>query len=144
MNKNFNFKKKFGQNFLIDKDKTQRIVDLINANEDDLIIEIGPGAGALSKELVKFNSFYRAFEIDEDTKEDWRRRRNTLANLQLLEGRENESKNDTPLAEWLEIPENRDNVKYLPEGISYDLSNFEVFMQKRQELMSKQLKTILV
>ena len=31
--------------------------------------------------------------IDDDTKEDWRRRRNTLANLQLLEGRENESKN---------------------------------------------------
>ena len=39
--------------------------------------------------------------IGEDTKEDWRRRRNTLANLQLLEGRENEVKNATPLVEWL-------------------------------------------
>lgn len=82
--------------------------------------------------------------IDNDTKEEWRRRRNTLANLQLLEGRENESKNATPLVEWLEIPENMENVKFLPEGISYELSNFEMFMQKRQELMSKQLKTILV
>lgn len=82
--------------------------------------------------------------IDDDTKEEWKRRRNTLANLQLLEGRENESKNATPLIEWLEIPENRDNVKFLPEGISYDLSNFELFMQKRQELMSKQLKSILI
>lgn len=82
--------------------------------------------------------------IDEETKEDWCRRRNTLANLQLLEGRENESKNDTPLDEWLEIPENRDNAKYLPENISYDLSNFEEFMQKRQDLMSKQLKAILL
>lgn len=82
--------------------------------------------------------------IDDDTKEDWRRRRNTLANLQLLEGRENESKNATPLVEWLKEPENKDNVKYLPDGISYDLSNFEEFMQKRQELMSKQLKSILV
>ena len=47
----FNFKKKFGQNFLIDKNKTQMIVDLINAKENDLIIEIGPGAGALTKRL---------------------------------------------------------------------------------------------
>lgn len=82
--------------------------------------------------------------IDDDTKEDWRRRRNTLANLQLLEGRENESKNATPLVEWLKEPENKDNVKYLPDGISYALSNFEEFMQKRQELMSTQLKSILV
>lgn len=82
--------------------------------------------------------------IDDDTKEDWRRRRNTLANLQLLEGRENETKNATPLVEWLKEPENKDNVKYLPDGISYDLSNFEEFMQKRQELMSTQLKSILV
>ena len=69
MNKNFNFKKKFGQNFLIDKDKTQRIVDLINANEEDLIIEIGPGAGALTKRLVKKNAKLICYEIDEDTKE---------------------------------------------------------------------------
>ena len=55
MNK-FNFKKKFGQNFLIDKNKTQMIVDLINAKENDLIIEIGPGAGALTKRLIKKNA----------------------------------------------------------------------------------------
>ena len=64
----FNFKKKFGQNFLRDNNVISNIIKLIDPNEDDLIIEIGPGAGALSKELVKFNSFYRAFEIDEDTK----------------------------------------------------------------------------
>jgi len=82
--------------------------------------------------------------IGEDTKEDWRRRRNTLANLQLLEGRENEVKNATPLVEWLKVAENRENVKYLPAGISYELSNFEEFMEKRQELMSKALKDILL
>jgi 16S rRNA (adenine1518-N6/adenine1519-N6)-dimethyltransferase len=65
----FNFKKKFGQNFLRDNNIISNIIKLVDPNEDDLIIEIGPGAGALSKELVKFNSFYRAFEIDEDTKE---------------------------------------------------------------------------
>lgn len=82
--------------------------------------------------------------IDDTTKEDWRRRRNTLANLQLLEGRENESKNDTPLVDWLKSDENRENAKYLPDGISCELSNFEKFMEKRQELMSSALKRILL
>lgn len=82
--------------------------------------------------------------IDDVTKEEWRRRRNTLANLQLLEGRENEAKNATPLVDWLKVSENRENVKYLPGGISYELSNFEEFMEKRQELMSKALKELLL
>ena len=82
--------------------------------------------------------------IDDDTKEDWRRRRNTLANLQLLEGRENESKNATPLVDWLKVAENNENAKYLPSDVSYELANFEEFMEKRQELMSKALKDILL
>lgn len=82
--------------------------------------------------------------IDEDTKEEWRRRRNTLANLQLLEGADNEAKSAIPLTDWLKKSENRDNVKYLPENVSYELSNFEEFMEKRQELMSKALKDLLL
>ena len=53
--------------------------------------------------------------IDDVTKEEWRRRRNTLANLQLLEGRENEAKNATPLVDWLKVSENRENVKYVKQ-----------------------------
>lgn len=82
--------------------------------------------------------------IDDTTKEDWRRRRNTLANLQLLEGRENESKNAKPLVDWLKVTENSENAKYLPDNISYELSNFEEFMEKRQRLMNQALKNILL
>lgn len=82
--------------------------------------------------------------IDEITKEEWRRRRNTLANLQILEGRRNESKNAMSLADWLKKPENKENAKYVPNNISYELSNFEEFMEKRQELMSNALKEILL
>jgi len=81
--------------------------------------------------------------ISFDTISEWQRRRNTLANLQLLEGRENEEKNKTPLEEWLKKPENK-GVKYLPKDISYSLSNFEEFMEKRQEIMSSELKKILI
>lgn len=82
--------------------------------------------------------------LDEVKIYDWQHRRNTLANLQLLEGRENEQKNKTPLADWLQSPENAQNAKYLPFGISYDLGNFEEFMEKRQELMAEELKRILL
>jgi 16S rRNA (adenine1518-N6/adenine1519-N6)-dimethyltransferase len=42
----FNFKKKFGQNFLQDNSIIYKIVDGIGAAKDDLVIEIGPGGGA--------------------------------------------------------------------------------------------------
>lgn len=65
----FNFKKKYGQNFLQDKQIIQNIVDAIDADENDLIIEIGPGGGALTRRLIKKNSNMLAYEIDTDTKE---------------------------------------------------------------------------
>ena len=58
--------------------------------------------------------------IDDAMKEDWRRRRNTLANPQLFEGRENESKNATLLIDWLKVTKNSENARYLPENISYE------------------------
>ena len=60
----FNFKKKYGQNFISDKNLINKISLLIDAKEDDLIIEIGPGAGALTSELTGLNSYYLAYEID--------------------------------------------------------------------------------
>ena len=81
--------------------------------------------------------------IDDVRKDEWRRRRNTLANLQLLEGRENERKNATPLVDWMVIA-NRENAKYMPSDSSFELSHFEDFMDKRQKLMSDALKAILL
>lgn len=65
----FNFKKKFGQNFLQDKQIIQNIVDSINVSENDLIIEIGPGAGALTSRLKKKGSQVLCYEIDEDVRQ---------------------------------------------------------------------------
>lgn len=65
---NFKFKKRFGQNFLQDDTVIEKIARSISPKERDLIIEIGPGAGAVTKLLKKFNCPLIAFEIDEDTK----------------------------------------------------------------------------
>lgn len=63
-----NFKKKFGQNFLKDKNIITKLANVVETNKKDLIIEIGPGAGALTEELVK-KSQLLAYEIDKDLEE---------------------------------------------------------------------------
>ena len=64
----FDYKKSLGQNFLKDKNIINKIVESINPESDDLIIEIGPGSGALTKELVKKDCDIICFEIDERLK----------------------------------------------------------------------------
>ena len=58
------FKKKFGQNFLQDEMVLMNIVDNLNVKKNDLIIEVGPGAGALTKHLIKLGCPVLAYEID--------------------------------------------------------------------------------
>ena len=59
-------KKNLGQNFLIDNNIINKINDSINAKEDDLIIEIGPGMGALTRVLKEKNANIICYEIDKD------------------------------------------------------------------------------
>ena len=68
MKEKFNFKKKYGQNFLIDKNIVGKIISSVNPTSNDLIIEIGPGSGNLTRELKKYNADLVAYEIDLDTK----------------------------------------------------------------------------
>lgn len=65
---NFNFKKKFGQNFIVDKNVILNIVNKSNIDKDTLVIEIGPGAGSLTFELDKVAGKVIAYEIDESLK----------------------------------------------------------------------------
>jgi len=64
----FQFKKRYGQNFLQSEEIINKIVESIHPKKDDLIIEVGPGAGAITKKLKNFDSKLIAFEIDTDTK----------------------------------------------------------------------------
>ena len=59
-------KKSLGQNFLIDKNIISKIVTEVSVCSDDLIIEIGPGRGALTKELKMKQAHLICYEIDRD------------------------------------------------------------------------------
>lgn len=67
---NFSFKKSLGQNFLIDDNIKRKIVDASSIEEDSIIIEVGPGSGAITKLLVKKGVPVIAFEIDTRLKDE--------------------------------------------------------------------------
>jgi 16S rRNA (adenine1518-N6/adenine1519-N6)-dimethyltransferase len=63
----FKHKKRLGQNFLINKDIIKKIADIGIINKDANIIEIGPGSGSLTEELLKRNpKKIFAIEFDKD------------------------------------------------------------------------------
>lgn len=102
LNKNeFVFKKKFGQNFLLDHNVLNNIVSLGNVTKDTLVIEIGVGAAALTRKLSEKAKIVLGYEIDTTLKE--------------------------PLSKILE---NYDNVSviyddFLNRNIKEDLENFD-------------------
>ncbi len=88
---------------------------------------------------------YNAFEnldknkLSKEQIELWKRLRDTLPNLELLEGSENESKNDMSLTDWIK---KGNKVEYSDENESTDLYNFENYYNKRKENMITELKKI--
>lgn len=62
----FNFKKKFGQNFITDKNLIYKITSLVPITNNDLVIEVGPGEGALTINLVNMAKHVLIYEIDKD------------------------------------------------------------------------------
>jgi len=66
---NFNFKKKFGQNFIIDENVIESALSSIELDKETLVIEVGPGAGSLTYKLAKYASKVLCYEIDETLKE---------------------------------------------------------------------------
>lgn len=65
----FVFKKKYGQNFLSDKNLLNAIADDAGVNENSEVLEIGAGAGSLTSVLSAKAKRVVSFEIDKDLKE---------------------------------------------------------------------------
>jgi 16S rRNA (adenine1518-N6/adenine1519-N6)-dimethyltransferase len=59
-------RKRFGQNFLHDPGVIERIIRAINPKPDDALVEIGPGLGALTEEMLAVNDHLQVVELDRD------------------------------------------------------------------------------
>lgn len=64
--KNIRAKKRFGQNFLRDKNLLARIVRTAGVKSGERVIEVGPGAGALTEALLGAGALVTAIEADRD------------------------------------------------------------------------------
>ena len=63
---NITFQKKFGQNFLVDKNILEKIVDAAQITEKDCVLEIGPGIGTMTQYLAERAGNVIAVEIDKN------------------------------------------------------------------------------
>ena len=81
---NFNFKKKFGQNFLNDKNILNNIVLKSEIDKDTLVIEIGVGAGALTEYMTPLAKNIIGYEIDTSLKEIIKEKLNECKNVEII------------------------------------------------------------
>ncbi len=104
---------------------------------------IHPYAGFASAKLKKL-------KLTDEQISEWQQLRDTLPNLQLLEGNENEQKTAMPFGDWLkqEYPTAAErkhflNGHHIPSNPSFPLHDFENFYEQRKAVLKKKLASLL-
>ena len=81
---NFQLKKKFGQNFIVDENIINSIVEKSDIDKDTLVIEVGPGAGSLTYKLGLAAKNVLCYEIDTSLKGVLEENIKNLSNVQII------------------------------------------------------------
>src|SRR5438874_4385004 len=77
---------RFGQNFMIDQNLVRIVADAGNIVPGDVVIEVGPGTGTLTEELLSRGADVVAVEIDRDLAKLLRERFAEQPRFELIEG----------------------------------------------------------
>lgn len=77
-------KKSLGQNFLKDREVLKKIIQAAELKADDLVIEIGPGEGVLTEELIRYARKVIAIEIDKNLAEKLKKKFGNYRNLEII------------------------------------------------------------
>lgn len=88
---------------------------------------------------------FSKYNLSEQEQKEWLQFRDTVANLQLLVGKENISKKDTPFISWLENEDNQVYYKksnYIPE-VQFEFENFKEFYLQRKILLIEEFKKVI-
>lgn len=80
----FNFKKRYGQNFIKNPIIVEKIVEKSQIPEDTLILEVGVGKGILTNELIKHGKQVISYEIDTTLKDYLDEKFNNANNLEII------------------------------------------------------------
>ena len=93
-------------------------------------------------------AFFERNNIRDEEMKKWLELRDCVPNLQLMNGPQNSSKNDTPLKKWLESKDpayltNFRMENYFPDGIDLEFENFMQFFENRKQKLKEELKKVL-
>jgi uncharacterized protein with ParB-like and HNH nuclease domain len=91
---------------------------------------------------------YREMGIPQEQWQEWRNLRDCVPNLQLMERRQNSTKNKKPFKEWFMQMDESNRIlfsknNYLPDDVSLDFENFMEFFKQRKEKLRLELKKVL-
>jgi len=78
--------KLLGQNFLIDKNILKKIIAVANLTNDDTVLEVGPGTGFLTEELIKYAGKVIAIEKDKSLAASLKAKLVNVKNVEIIEG----------------------------------------------------------
>jgi 16S rRNA (adenine1518-N6/adenine1519-N6)-dimethyltransferase len=119
-------KKAYGQNFLIDDNVLEEIVNAANITDEDLVIEIGPGLGNLTHYILNKGANVLAFEIDKDVIEILNKRfENQMERLKIV----NQDILDVDITEYMGEYQNVKIIANLPYYITTPII-FKLFEYK--------------
>ncbi|HEY1122261.1 MAG TPA: DUF262 domain-containing protein [Haloferula sp.] len=93
-------------------------------------------------------SFFEKQLLSEEERNEWLSRRDRVANLQLLEGKRNQSKSDQPIIDWFGDLADHEAVAYrsthyFPSDVELDFTNFRNFYDARRSLLKAKLGAVL-
>lgn len=98
--------------------------------------------------LIKYFA-EKGMKLDDNTLKAWAANSNTLVNLQLLTGKQNQEKSKTPLVTWIynQFPDDDKRKKYCEEhyidfDAGFELENFDAYYNRRREKLKKKLMEI--
>jgi len=109
----------------------------VNFHQD----HIHPAAGFTEEKLKEMG-------IPEEQWQEWWNCRDCVPNLQLMKGRENISKNATPLKDWVGKMDDTEKAtfaddNYFPKNIGLEFKDFMAFFEQRKEKLRNELKKVL-
>ncbi len=78
--------KKYGQNYLVNFDPVQKMIEAAEVTKKDKIVEIGPGFGVLTFALAEKAGKVIAFEIEKKLQDYWEEKKKDYANLEIVWG----------------------------------------------------------
>lgn len=124
--------KKYGQNFLINTEPIEKIIEATDIKKDDVVVEVGPGFGVLTLSLAEKASKVLAFEIEKRLEPYWAEQAEQYKNIEIVWGnvlREVESQNSIKTLQSYKV------VANLPYQITSNAIRTFLEMENKPELM---------